>query len=123
MTAGQVAGWFVVWLTLMLGFRLLSRRRPAARRRAVYEIRNANGRGHFYIGSAYDINKRMRGHRSRSWWFGRAPLTFQATLRPDKVTWYKSAAEANRAEVALIRKHQPWANTRGTKHGRKRVGR
>ncbi len=119
----QFLGWAGVFFGLMVGFRLLTRRVARARRRAVYEIRNESGRGHFYIGTAFDVPRRMRGHRRGSWWFRHAPARFRANLVPDRVTWYPNAAAANAAEVALIRKHQPWANTRGTRHGKRRTRR
>ncbi len=112
-----VAGWALVWLLLFVAIRVLAR--PRGRRRAVYEIDDPRTGRRFYIGSAFDVHRRMRGHRSGSWWFSRAPLRFRTTLRPDRVTWFDTAAEANRFEAALIRKYQPWANTRGTRHGRK----
>lgn len=90
------------------------------RRRAVYEIDTEERDAIFYIGSAFDIPDRMNGHVRRSWWFPFAPLRFQTTLRPDRITWYETAAEANAVETAMIKRHQPWANTQGTQHGRKR---
>jgi hypothetical protein len=133
-------GWVLVLIVVSAGLHLIRRSagprrpRPSAgarpparrprldpnRRRAVYEIDTEERDAIFYIGSSFDPEDRMGSHASRSWWFPFAPARFQATLRPDRITWYETAAKANAVETAMIKRHQPWANTRGTRHGKNR---
>lgn len=94
------------------------------RPRAVYKINDKAG-SRLYIGSAYNVEARMRRHRSdqltKSLWYPEASLKFQHTLEPDEVRWYRNAPLAFQAESEAIRREQPPGNIVGNPNARRRL--
>jgi predicted GIY-YIG superfamily endonuclease len=104
LAAGYVA-WWIVAHTHAAGY-------------WVYEIDTEDGLV-LYIGSAGDVEKRLRGHERfqaklpeghpRKWWAD-AEESVRATYEPSRKTWYRSKPIALEAEKDRIRRKNPIAN-------------